>query len=255
MVPPAAPLERIRLLEALAANAWPAATVETLAGWRLSLDRGVTRRANSVIANALQDHADPELLIDEAERRYRARSLPPCFKLCRATAPPDLARRLQRRGYREEGLSHVLTRAVGVGPRTAPAAGVSLTRLEEPEAAWLGACWPSATAHALAAQHGIVARIGLPRVFMLAAVDGHAAGAGLGVCEAAHVCLTAIHTLSHQRRRGVGRSIIAAIAGWGQERAADLLYLQVEADNLAALRLYAGEGFSHHHDYRYACLP
>jgi len=251
---PATSLERIRLLEALAAHAWPAATIETLAGWRLSMDRGVTRRANSVIANALGHDADPPRLIDQVERRYRARSLSPCFKLCRATEPPDLRRRLQERGYREEGFSHVLTGAPGACA-TPPAEDVAICRSLEPDAAWLGACWPSVAAHALAAQHAIVARIGLPRTFVLATVDGKPAGAGLGVCERGHACLSAIHTLPDHRRRGVARSIVAAIARWAEEHGAHLLYLQVEADNLAARQLYATQGFRRHHDYHYACLP
>ena len=45
--------------------------------------------------------------------------------------------------------------------------------------------------------------------------------------------------------------ILGALARWGSAVGADRAYLQVEADNHAALALYAGAGFRLNHRYRY----
>lgn len=53
-------------LETLAANAWPAAEVQRLGGWRLRFHHGVTRRANSVWPNLTpSEHALEEQLMQD----------------------------------------------------------------------------------------------------------------------------------------------------------------------------------------------
>jgi N-acetylglutamate synthase len=45
-------------------------------------------------------------------------------------------------------------------------------------------------------------------------------------------------TLPQARHRGAGRRVLAALARWAEARRADRMYLQLERDNLPALRLY-----------------
>jgi ribosomal protein S18 acetylase RimI-like enzyme len=45
--------------------------------------------------------------------------------------------------------------------------------------------------------------------------------------------------------------VLAALAGWGAERAARSTYLQVAEGNEAALGLYLSAGFTVHHRYDY----
>lgn len=159
------PIDRIRLLEDIGADAWPATTTTWLEGWRLSIDCGVTRRANSVLPNAAQPVGNPDALISEVERRYRARGLPPCFKLTAAAEPTDLDRRLERRGYRVEGHSLVLVAdARAVRPPHAPKVVIVLD--DRPTQAWHDACWPAAqSADERSARQAIVERLQLPRAF------------------------------------------------------------------------------------------
>jgi ribosomal protein S18 acetylase RimI-like enzyme len=44
---------------------------------------------------------------------------------------------------------------------------------------------------------------------------------------------------------------VSALLEWGAERGATTAHLQVLADNVPALELYAGLGFTTHHAYRY----
>ena len=53
------------------------------------------------------------------------------------------------------------------------------------------------------------------------------------------------------RRQGLGLAVVDALVGWGAERGATTVFLQVLADNAPALALYEALGFRTHHRYRY----
>jgi ribosomal protein S18 acetylase RimI-like enzyme len=243
-----ADVDRIRLLEDLGADAWPAATTIREGGWRVGLDRGVTRRANSVLPNA--PVTDAEALIDLMERRYRGHGLRPCFKMTVAALPADLDRRLAARGYRAEGHSLVLVADAGAAAPS-PQPRVAITLHQQPTAAWLETCWPAERDDQRAALEQIAARVPAPCAFGLARLDGVTAGAALAVANRGWVGLTAVHTLPAYRRRGVARDLLGALTAWANAQGSRQLYLQVEADNGAALRLYAGLGFREAYRYHY----
>jgi ribosomal protein S18 acetylase RimI-like enzyme len=242
-------IDRIRLLEDIGADAWPAATTIRVEGWRLGLDRGVTRRANSVLPN--DPVADPDAMIDLIERRYRDHGLRPCFKMTAAAEPGDLDRRLERRGYRAEGHSLVLVAdAAKVALPSLPQ--ITITLHDRPAGAWLDACWPPAErAGERPALEQSAARVPAPRAFGLARLEGAAAGAALAVAGSGWAGLTAVHTLPAQRRRGVAQSLLGALTAWAIGQDAAQLYLQVEADNAAARKLYTGLGFAEAYRYHY----
>jgi N-acetylglutamate synthase len=244
-------IDRIRLLEDIGAEAWPAATTAWLEGWRLSLDAGVTRRANSVLPNATRPVGDADALIGEVERRYRARGLCPCFKLTAAADPADLDRRLERSGYRSEGHSLVLVAdARKVAPPHAPQIAITLD--DRPTGVWLDACWPAAPyAAERPARQAIVERVRLPRAFGLARLGTAVGGAALAVADRGWVGITAVHTLPEQRHRGVAQCLLRALACWAIEQRIERLYLQVERDNAPARRLYGGLGFTEAYSYHY----
>jgi N-acetylglutamate synthase len=248
------PTDQIRLLEDIGADAWPAAATAWLEGWRLSLDAGVTRRANSVLPNAKRPIGDPDALIGEVERRYRAQGLCPCFKLSAAAEPADLDRRLEHRGYRCEGHSLVLiAEARTIAPPHAGQIAVALDA--RPTGAWLDACWPAEQyAAERSVRQAIVERVRLPRAFGLARLGTAAGGAALAVADRGWVGLTAVHTLPEQRRRGVAQSLLRAFARWAAEQGTERLYLQVERDNAPARELYAGLGFTEAYAYHYRRL-
>jgi N-acetylglutamate synthase len=244
------PIDRIRLLEDLGADAWPGASMAWLEGWRLSLDAGVTRRANSVLPNAQRPVGDADALIGEVERRYRARGLCPCFKLTAAAEPADLDRRLERRGYGSEGHSLVLVAdARTIASRHAPKIAIALD--DRPTGPWLDACWPAARYAQRPVRQAIVERVRLPRAFALARLGAALAGAALAVADRGWVGITAVHSLPEQRRRGVAQGLLGALAGWATQQGIERVYLQVERENAPARKLYAGLGFTEAYSYHY----
>src|SRR5438046_2819424 len=94
------PNSDILRIETLAANAWPAAEVEELAGWRLRHTAGVTRRANSVWPNEKTGCPPVEELLRQVEIFYGQRHLPPRFQICPVMQPANLDGLLAARGYR-----------------------------------------------------------------------------------------------------------------------------------------------------------
>lgn len=60
-----------------------------------------------------------------------------------------------------------------------------------------------------------------------------------------------IEVVEINRRRGLARTIMAALLGWGAELGATTAYLQVLGDNAPALALYESMGFTTHHRYAY----
>lgn len=239
----------IRRLEGIGARAWPARTTETLGGWRLSIDRGVTRRANSVLPNGWDGTRSVDDQIAAVERRYRRDGLPPCFKLTRASLPDGLDEILSGRGYRPEGHSDVLMAAIDtVDDR--PALPVEIAPRSTAE--WLRTCWPDGGQETDGdPRHEIVERIAGPRAFALARLDGRPAGAALAVADRDLVCLTAVYCLPACRRRGVARAMIAHLAGWARRQSANQLFLQVESDNRPAHGLYRATGFRSAYRYHY----
>jgi len=57
------------------------------------------------------------------------------------------------------------------------------------------------------------------------------------------------------RRQGLSQRVLAELVDWGASLGATTAYLQVRADNAAALRLYERLGFVTHHAYRYLAAP
>jgi GNAT superfamily N-acetyltransferase len=86
-----------------------------------------------------------------------------------------------------------------------------------------------------------------------ASVSAAVPGAARGMAAYADdwVGFRGIEVSPGHRRRGLGRAIMAALAGWGAERGATTAYLQVLGDNSPALAMYEAMGFRTHHAYAY----
>ena len=241
----------IRRLERSGARTWPAATVERLGGWRLSMDRGIGRRANSVIPDSWDGAAAVEQRIAAVEERYRRSGLRPCFKMTRIAQPPGLDDILAQRGYGLEGRSLLMTVATD---RASVPADPDIVLAPDPSPDWIETCWPGATDDGDDPRPQIVGRIVADKAFALAYRDGVPAAGALAVQDAERVCVTAVRTRPELRRRGAARAAIGALAGWARRRQARSLFLQVEADNAPAIALYAAAGYRPAYGYHYRKL-
>ncbi len=258
-------LTQIEQLETLAANAWPAAEVEALAGWRLRYTAGVTRRANSVWPNGATREIEVAAKLLAAEAFYQERKLPTRYQISPAAQPGDLDDQLAGRGY-----AAVARTAVQVAPittiltKTPPLQQTPAFAIEVAEAFdedWFAAYADFAEEDpaGFATRREILQRIGvsigLSTGFALLRIDNQPAAVGLGVVEAGWLGIFCMGTAPVFRRRGAARAILRTLAIWAQMQGADHTYLQVMDQNSAARPLYAGIGFETLYHYHYREKP
>jgi N-acetylglutamate synthase len=244
-------LSDIAVLEALAFDAWPAAEVVELEGWRLRATGGVTRRGNSVWTSAPLAFTSEH--IARVEDFYVSRGLTPRFQVSELS-PPGLDETLAARGYAVEAPTSIQVRELDrfeeLSPRTD---GMRVERRLFEE--WFEL---SARRGRFAATEqtyrALLERIGEGAIFALAESDGAPAAVGLGVAAPPWVGIFSMLTLPAARRRGLGRAVIGALLATGFELGCRRAYLQVERDNLASLALYRQSGFRELYAYHYRSL-
>jgi ribosomal protein S18 acetylase RimI-like enzyme len=91
----------------------------------------------------------------------------------------------------------------------------------------------------------------LPHIGAIIRHQGEVVACGLAKLEGAHTGLFAVNTAPAHRRQGLGRAIVSALLAEASRQGACVAYLQVTADNEAALALYRPFGFAPVYDYWY----
>ena len=236
----------VRVLEGIAARAWPAARHQALGGWDLYATDGYSMRINACWP--LGDPGQPtDAAIDAAEAHYAGQGLLPIFKLTEgATLPADLESHLARRGYAGGKETLVMTGPMGQNVQE-PLVSVS-NQIDPAFAEVMAATAPSPEdgAERLAA----LARVAQPRLF--ARLDRGDQAAAIGACavEGDWAGIFGMRTHPDHRRQGLASQILQALLAKSAAHGANAAYLQVEAKNTGAIALYEAFGFKT--TYRYA---
>lgn len=241
-------------LQRIAGRGWPAVEQEPLGEWTLRAASGFTRRANSV--QALGDPGLPLPRALEAVRAwYAARGLPAYVEVVSPGSPQTLVAELDRLGA---GYAPTLVRTAPLAGLARTGAGHERVRLARTaDARWLSVYRrvsgdPAVEEAARQVLHGG------PSVWF-ATVPGAPGqpplAIGRCVIEGAWACFGAIEVQPYARRAGLATTVMAVLASRAAEEGASGGYLQVEAENTAAIALYDGLGFTTSHTYHYALLP
>jgi GNAT superfamily N-acetyltransferase len=247
----------IALLESLAANAWPAAEISHLDGWRLRYTGGVTRRANSVWPNQASGTQPLDAKLAAVEDFYARHSAPPMYQICDAMQPANLDDILAERGYAAVAHTHVQTTPItgmlaALPPlRTYPTFEVEVSESFDEDWFALYCASELMDAHGAAMRRTILQRIESPCAFALLRAAGEPAAAGLGVAEGGWLGIFCMTTQPSLRRKGAARAILRTLALWSQLYDTKQAYLQVMQHNTAGMALYASVGFTTAYDYHY----
>ena len=239
-----------RRLEELALNSSAPPGQLLYDGWLLRFSPGKAKRARSV--NPVYPSTLPlGEKVEHCERLYGAMGLPAIFRIAEPTRPADLEDFLAARGY--ERFETTQVREAAIDPSGLGGDEVGHPRLEE----WFDMVG-SLRGSPIAQRAAHLARLAaLPLPVRAAAIleAGEPVATGLAIREGGHVGLFDVVTREGCRRRGLARTIVAALLRWGWEGGARHSYLQVEEGNAAAIALYEPFGFATAYRYWYRGRP
>jgi ribosomal protein S18 acetylase RimI-like enzyme len=189
----------------------------------------------------------PSDAIAKVEQWYSKHGLPCVFKVVDA---PDIA----------PGLADALV-VLGYRPRTetvmmvAPAVGrddPAVTLSGELDAGFVAVFTAAAVDPGDARERlETLVRVPRPRAFARANLDDEPAAVGASGVESEWAGIFSMRTGSAFRRRGLARRVLLALLDWAACSGARRVWLQVEADNVGAIRLYEAAGFKEAYRYRY----
>lgn len=244
-----ADLPTVRRFEAAGFRAWPAASVHYDGTWvvRLTPAQG-SKRLNSINPLDPDDLRDLPQRIEAAARRFEAAGRPLVFRLS-PLAGERLEAQLEAMGFRAIGQSLVMrldldSTAVDDAMDQIPLkdfgrfAGAALaTRGGDPT----GRTGLLEVIGAIRAEPGlfVLERDEMPVATAVCVHDGDLAG------------LFEVVTLAAERGQGYGRRLVLSALKWARLRGANTAWLQVEADNAGARRLYERMGFEEIYRYHY----
>ena len=248
-------LARIRHIEAVAADAVPAAVTEYLDGWRLRFNYGVKRRPNSVLA-AECGVLNLETKVTHAEAFYAAHGLKARFQLSPASLPEGLDAFLTARGYgRVPEAVSVQVASLEVSAWAHPEAEVKL--LESPSETFLNLYCDTEglSGRRAAAFTEMLSRLPGKAAFALVYFEGRPAATGVGVVHGRMLGLFNIATASSARRQGLASAAVTALLEWAHTQSAETAYLQVSEHNTGAQAVYERFGFRTLYPYYYLEAP
>jgi N-acetylglutamate synthase len=246
---PARPRITAEALQVVCEAGWRAPVRERLGDWLLRAAGGFTGRANSVLP--VGDPGLPlEVALQRAEDFYARAQLPVQAEVIVGSG---MEQDLQGLGWvaarpeQADTLVQVAGLTAGAQPQyeRSGAADVRLSdRLDDD--------WLLRYGRAVGKDPGLVRAV-LERGdrVIFARVAEPAVAVGRAVVTDGWLGLSAVEVEPGLRRQGLGSAVVDALLAWGSGRGARYAYVQVLADNDAALALYARRGFRTHHSYRY----
>jgi ribosomal protein S18 acetylase RimI-like enzyme len=240
-------------LEQVASNAWVAEETERFGGWLLRANAGVTRRANSVLPLGPPPPPHDEA-IEKVIDFYKERNLIPRFQMTEFSKPIELDRDLSERGF-SVGLQ-VEIHTAAINHLTQKETTFDVLVSNDISDGWMSVYSESSgyEESSMETRKGLMKRTTLQKGFAIAKIDRELAGVGFGVVEGKWLGLFNIAVHPSMRGRGVALAVNIALAEWGHQRGARSAYLQVESENIPALKLYSKLGFQHAYTYWYRKL-
>lgn len=244
----------VRRLEAAGFRAWPASLTAFDGTWAVRLTRSFpAKRLNSVNPLDPSDNADIAQRIERARKTFLEYGRTIIVRQS-PLAPPELVRHLDEAGWDRFGESVVLT---GDLSKLALAGEVDRIPIRD-TARYIGA---SLIVHERPAQ----LRAGLTEIIEAIRpptglfVQEDATGAPIAVALAIHdndlTGLLDVAVARGERRKGLGRDLVATALRYTVRKGARTAWVQVEADNEAGLSLYRSLGFTPAYHYVYRAPP
>lgn len=246
-------LARVRRLEAAGFRAWPASAVTYDGTWLIRLSAGhPAKRLNSINPLDPGDTAAFEERIARARRRFEAYGRPLTFRLS-PLAGPAISAYLDGQGWTRFSDSIVMSVdlhrvALNDAMHQIPLKDISrfvgaALRVQALDPALRQGLFEVIASIEPEAGLFVVEEGQEPVATAICVHDGDLAG------------LFEVATQASERGKGHGRRLVLSAFKWARSRGARKGWLQVEADNEAAVSLYRSIGFSEVYRYHYRRPP
>ena len=243
------PLGVVRRFEAAGFRAWPASSVHYDGTWVIRLTAGhPAKRLNSVNPLDPGDTLNMDERIARAARRFEAYGRPTVFRMS-PLAGQKLTDRLDADAWDRFSESLVMMMPLA---KAAVEEVMPLIPLKD-----VGRYISAAIrvhGHDPSIRPGMSELIGAiePEAGLFVVdVDGRAASSAICVHDGELAGLFEVATHADERGKGNGRRIVLSALKWARMRGARVAWLQVEADNAAAISLYRSIGFFEAYRYHY----
>ncbi|MEN0087257.1 MAG: GNAT family N-acetyltransferase [Pseudomonadota bacterium] len=251
---PSTPLPVVRRLEAVGLRAWPSQDSSYDGAWlyRVSPTQD-GRRINSITPLDPGDDRDVPARLKQAKVRFDAAGRPLIFRET-PLIPAKLMAALTQDDWQPEGASLVQTcalaqTALDEAKEQLPYRDVAKWSEQFTQIRERSADQAAPLAEAIAA---IEPEVGL---FLTQDDDGEPLATVMAVHDGDMVGLFEVAVAPAMQRQGLAKSLVLSALRWAQKRGARTAWLQVEADNEAALALYGKLGFATAYPYQYWRAP
>jgi GNAT superfamily N-acetyltransferase len=242
-------LPTIRRFEAAGFRAWPATSLRYDGTWAIRLTAShPARRLNSINPLDPGDDRKLEERIGRARGRFEAYGRPITFRIS-PLAAPGITRFLDQEGWSRTGETLVMRLALTDAVVADAMHQIPLKDMNR-----------FITAALKVRGHSSSLRPGLSEVISsiepengLFVLEDGAAPIATAICvhDRDLVGLFEIATSRSRRGEGHGRRVLLSALRWAYSRGGRVAWLQVEADNAPALRLYSSLGFGELYRYHY----
>ncbi|TCP53518.1 acetyltransferase (GNAT) family protein [Tamaricihabitans halophyticus] len=244
----------VRGLQERVAAAQPAEQVRRLGDWWLRYTETSSWWVGTVLPHGTADRAELPELISAAEHFYVSRGAVPRFQLSPGACPAELDDMLAARGYRRSGPVSLRTAHTAEILARARPTGLDAQLAEFPSQEWF-AVGRAIHGNDPAAEQPLLARNTQQSAFVSVRYDDEVIAVGRAAVDTGWAGVFGMATLPRARGMGAASAALGALASWAEARATGSMYLQVEAENETAVRLYTRMGFTELCEYHYRTAP
>ncbi|HQR78098.1 MAG TPA: GNAT family N-acetyltransferase [Burkholderiaceae bacterium] len=221
-------------------------------GWLLRYSPGKAKRARSV--NAIGAGRLPlERKLAEVEAFYRRVALPCLYRITPFSEPSSLDHVLDSAGYVALDESRVMALDLGATPAVAPT--FAPAAVDVVEFARVAGALRGSPPGVVAAEAERLAHAALPARYLVVREGTQPVACGSLVVDAECAGVFNMVTASTRRGRGYATSIVQALLAHAAAAGVRLVYLQVDAANAPARRIYERFGFRDQFAYWYRAAP